>query len=159
AYTYSKTDRKFKDINNGIPFPVTYDRTHDLNVVVNYQLSRKWECGGVFVFTTGNTYTPLKSLFLVEQELNIEYGTRNSERIAPYHRLDLSFTYTPHPESTRKFTSSWNFSIYNVYNRLNPSFIYNDINTNIETGEANIKAIKVSLFPMIPSITWNFKWK
>ena len=159
AYTYSKTDRKFKDINNGNRFPVTYDRTHDLNIVANYQLSKKWECGGVFVFTTGNTYTPLKSLFLTEQELNIEYGTRNSERIASYHRLDISFTYTPHPESTRRFTSSWNFSIYNVYNRLNPSFIYNDINTNIETGVAEVKAIKVSLFPMIPSVTWNFKWK
>lgn len=159
AYTFSKTDRKFKDINNGNRFPVTYDRTHDLNIAVNYQISKKWECGGVFVYTTGKTYTPLKSLFLIEQELNIEYGTRNSERISPYHRLDVSFTYTPHPESTRKFTSSWNFSVYNLYNRLNPSFIYNDITTNIETGEANVKAIKVSLFPMIPSITWNFKWK
>lgn len=159
AYTYSKTDRKFKDINFGNRYPVSYDRNHDLNIVANYQISPKWEFGGVFVYATGNTYTPLKSLILIEQDLNIEYGTRNSERIEPYHRLDISFTYTPHPESTKRFRSSWNFSVYNIYNRKNPSFIYNDIDANIETGEASAKAIKVSLFPIIPSITWNFKWK
>lgn len=159
AYTYSKTRRKFDDISNGAWYPVTYDRTHDVNIVANYRLNKKWEIGGIFVFASGNTYTPLKSLILIDQNLNIEYGPRNSARIEPYHRMDISLNYVPHPESTRKFQSSWNFSIYNVYNRKNPAFIYTDLKTDLETGSATAKSVKVSLFPIIPSITWNFKWK
>lgn len=159
AYTYSKTRRKFDDIANGQWYPVTYDRTHDLNVVANYKINNKLELGAVFVFATGNTYTPLKSLFLTEQDLNIEYGSRNSARIQNYHRMDISLNYDPKPDSNKRFKSSWNFSVYNVYNRKNPAFIYTDLETDFEKGTASAKAIKVSLFPIIPSITWNFKWK
>jgi hypothetical protein len=77
--------------------------------------------------------------------------------------LDISATYTPKPH--KKYKSSWNFSIYNVYNRLNPYFIYLDIEDktpdgsgSIENGGLSPKASQVSLFPIIPSITWNFKF-
>ena len=159
SYTYSKTRRKFDDISNGAWFPVSFDRTHDVNIVANYRLNKKLEIGGVFVYATGNTYTPLKSLFLVDQNLNIEYGPRNSARIQPYHRLDISLNYDPKPDSNKRFKSTWNFSVYNIYNRRNPAFIYNSINTHLNEGYADAKAVKVSLFPLIPSITWNFKWK
>ena len=85
-------------------------------------------------------------------------GSRNSARIDPYHRLDFSATITPRPFSKKKFTSTWVISIYNVYNRKNTFFIYYDTETNSETGSAKATAYKVSLFPIIPSITWNFKW-
>lgn len=159
AYTYSKTRRKFDDIGNGAWFPVSYDRTHDINVVANYRLNKKWELGGVFVYATGNAYTPLKSLFLSEQNLNINYGPRNSARIQAYHRMDISLNYDPNPDSQKRFKSTWNFSVYNIYNRKNPAFIYTDLESNVQDGTASAKAIKVSLFPIIPSITWNFKWK
>jgi len=158
GYTYSKTERSFSEINEGNWFPVRYDRTHDVDFVLNYQLNPKWEFGAVFVYATGNTYTPLKSLFISEQNLNVEYGTRNSARIPNYHRMDVSVTYNPAFYKTKKFKSSWNFSVYNVYNRLNPAFIYTDVESDISAGTATARAVKVSLFPIIPSITWNFKW-
>ena len=75
-----------------------------------------------------------------------------------YHRLDISATYTPKPH--KKYQSSWNFSIYNVYNRLNPYFIYLDIegDGSLEEGGLTPTATQVSLFPIIPSVTWNFKF-
>ena len=160
GYTLSRTERSFDAIENGETFPATYDRTHDVSVVANYQLSKKWEFGGAFVYGTGNAFTPIKSLFLIEQSLNVEYGARNSARQQDYHRLDLSATFTPKADrSDKNFHSSWTFSVYNTYNRKNPFFIYTAFETDIEAGTAQAKAYKVSLFPVIPSITWNFKWK
>ena len=72
-----------------------------------------------------------------------------------YHRLDISFTYTPRPNSTRRFRSSWNLSMYNVYNRANPYFIYFDADEELQT----IRGKMVYLFPIVPSATWNFSFR
>ncbi|RME94003.1 MAG: TonB-dependent receptor, partial [Bacteroidetes bacterium] len=159
GYTLSRTERIFPDINNGEAFPAVYDRRHDLSVVANYTLSPKWEFGAAFVYGTGQAYTPLETLYFIEQDLVLEYGTRNSVRLIPYHRLDLSATFTPKPESEKRFNSSWAFSVYNVYNRRNPFFTYYDLETDVEAGTAQAKALQVSLFPIIPSVSWNFSWK
>lgn len=158
GYTLSKTTRKFEEINDGNAFPAVYDRTHDLSVVVNYEASPKWSLGSVFIYGTGQAYTPLKSLYFIEQSLVQEYGERNSARIKPYHRVDVSATYTRKPNSEKRFTSSWAFSVYNVYNRKNPFFTYYDLATNAADGTAQAKALQVSIFPIIPSVTWNFSW-
>ncbi|MCB0638218.1 MAG: TonB-dependent receptor, partial [Lewinella sp.] len=159
GYTLSRTERIFPDINDGIAYPATYDRPHDLAIVANYQLSPKVEFGGAFIYGSGQTYTPLKSLYFIDQNLVQEYGVRNSSRIQPYHRLDLSLTWTPNPDTEKNFSSTWSFSVYNVYNRRNPFFIYYDFETDASVGTAQAKAFRVSLFPIIPSITWNFSWK
>lgn len=159
GYTLSKTSRKFEEINEGKPFPAVYDRTHDLSIVTNYEASPKWSLGAAYIYGTGQAYTPLKSLYFIEQSLVQEYGERNSARIKPYHRLDVSATYTHKPNSEKRFTSSWAFSIYNVYNRRNPFFTYYDLETNATDGTAQAKALQVSIFPIIPSVTWNFSWQ
>lgn len=158
GYTYSRTERIFEDVK-GVVFPTTYDRPHDISVVANYELNKHWLFGGLFVYGTGKTYTPLKSVFLNDNSLFVEYGLRNSARLDPYHRIDLSVTYNRKPNSTKRFKSSWNLSVYNVYNRLNPFFTYYDTETDVNQGTATTKAVKVSIFPIIPAITWNFKWK
>ena len=158
GYTLSRTIRTFPDINNGESFPAIYDRTHDLSIVSNYALSEKWDLGAVFVFGTGNAFTPIQSLFFINQFPAIDYGPRNSARLPDYHRLDVSATYVPKPNSDKKFTSSWTFSVYNIYNRKNTFFTYYDFETDLTSGTAAATALKVSLFPMIPSVTWNFKW-
>ncbi len=158
GYTLSRTDRFFEAINDGNRFPAKFDRVHDLSVVLNYQLNPYLEFGSVFVYATGNTYTPLKNIYFIENNLNVNYGERNSARIEPYHRMDISLTYTPKPHSEKNFTSNWVLSVYNVYNRKNPFFIYYATDTNTQNLTASAKAYKVTLFPIIPSITWNFKW-
>jgi hypothetical protein len=53
---------------------------------------------------------------------------------------------------------SWNFSVYNAYNRHNPFFIYFQNDGNVYSGTLNVKAMQVSLFPLLPSVSWNFKF-
>ena len=85
-----------------------------------------------------------------------EYGDKNSYRMKPYNRLDVSITY--YVKKTKKIESSWNFSVFNVYNRHNPYFIYFTWDGNLQEGTFKTKAMQVSLFPVLPSITWNFKF-
>ncbi|NNE29319.1 MAG: TonB-dependent receptor [Saprospiraceae bacterium] len=158
GYTLSKTERQFPDIKRGEVYPAKFDRRHDLSVVANYELNDKWQFGGVFVFGTGNTYTPLRSFYLIEQNFQTRYGDRNSARIDDYHRLDLSATWTPKGRSFKGYASSWTFSMYNTYNRLNPFFIYYTAETEDNLAGASGTAVKVAIFPVIPSITWNFKF-
>lgn len=158
GYTLSRTLRSFKDIEGGRWYPAVYDRPHDLSVVANYKVSKKWDLGAIFIYGTGKLFTPVRGFFFVEQNLNLFYGPRNSARLDPYHRLDLSATYTPNPGSKKKFTGSWTFSLYNSYNRKNPFFVNFETETNFQTGTTSIKGTKITIFPLIPSITYNFKW-
>ncbi len=156
GYTWSKTERMFDDVDNGNPFPAKYDRRHDLSFTASYKITEKWSAGLVFVYATGSTTTLPLGQYLIDGELVSEYGDRNSYRMDPYHRLDLSVTYQH--KKTKKWESSWNFSVFNVYNRKNPYFIYFDDEGTVEDGTYRTFAKQVSLFPILPSITWNFKF-
>ncbi len=159
GYTWSRSERSFPEINDGAIFPAKFDRTHDLSVVANYKLSPKWSFGTVFVFGTGNAFTPITNLFLAERRLRPEYGDRNSARIDDYHRLDLSATFTPNPDSKKRFKSKWIFSVYNVYNRYNTFYNFPELSLlELDTGFLNAAYYKVSLFPIIPSVTWNYSF-
>jgi hypothetical protein len=74
----------------------------------------------------------------------------------PYHRLDISATLQG--KKTERFESNWNFSVFNVYNRHNPYFLYFDNEGDAKKGTLKIKAKQVSLFPVLPSVTYNFKF-
>ncbi|MEZ4911398.1 MAG: TonB-dependent receptor [Saprospiraceae bacterium] len=158
GYTLSRSERSFEDIENGRWYPAVYDRTHDLSLVLNYKPAPKWDFGMVFIYGTGKLFTPVHGFFIVEQNINLFYGPRNSARLDAYHRLDISATYTPKANKERKFKGSWTFSVYNTYNRKNPFFVNFDIDTNTNTGESQITGSKITIFPIIPSITYNFKW-
>ncbi|ANE49303.1 TonB-dependent receptor [Flavisolibacter tropicus] len=158
GYTLSWTWRKFDQLNGGEKFPAKYDRRHDLSIVGNYELSPKWKLGSVFVYGTGNATSLPVRFYFVEGVLTQEYSKINQYRLAPYHRLDISATYTPRPFNKKRFQSSWVFGIYNVYSRLNPYFVYFDQDGSIINGDLKIEARQVSLFPILPSVTWNFKF-
>jgi len=171
GYTWAKTERKFPDLNNGNVFPAKYDRRHDLTVVAGYKLNDRWTFGASFIYATGNTLTLPSSWYVQEQNLLFNYGARNSTRMAPYHRLDLSATLydkaykTKIDETTgetiqvkKKFRSNWSFSCYNVYNRANPFFLYVDNDGDFLNGDFKISVKQVTLFPIIPSVTWNFEF-
>ncbi|MBK9107869.1 MAG: TonB-dependent receptor [Saprospiraceae bacterium] len=158
GYTLSKTERWFDEIENGRVYPAVYDRPHDLSLVLNYSLSKNWDVSASFIYASGKTFTPIKSLFIIEGRPNVEYGPRNSQRLDDYHRMDLSFVYEKKSKSKKSFHSSWAFSIYNVYNNRNSFFTYNDFSSDVLTGNASVKAYEVTIFTIIPSVTWNFYW-
>ncbi len=156
GYTWSVTNRKFDDINHGNWYPAKYDRRHDLSVLASYKINKKWSVSAVFVFATGNSMTMPVSRYFIDGKLVTEYGDRNSYRMNNYHRLDLSITFKG--KQTKKFKSYWNLSIYNVYNRSNPYFIYFEEEGNLFEGNLKITPYQVSLFPILPSISWNFEF-
>jgi hypothetical protein len=158
GYTLSWTWRRFHDLNGGVKFPTRYDRRHDLSVVANYDAARRWKFGAVFVYGTGNAITLPERFYFVNGVLTQEYSALNQYRMRAYHRLDLSATYTPVPRKKKKISGSWVFSIYNVYSRLNPYFIYFDQEGSPISGDLKVEARQVSLFPIIPSVTWNVKF-
>lgn len=158
GYTLSWTWRQFKDLNNGNRYPTRFDRRHDLSVVGNYEINQKWKIGGVFVYGTGNATTFPESFFIIDGVLTQEYSQLNQYRLGAYHRMDLAATYTPIPKKKRKWQSHWVFSIYNVYSRYNPYFIYFDQTGSPYDGTLKVEARQVSLFPILPTVTWNFKF-
>ena len=156
GYTWSKTDKIFDDIDNGNPFPAKYDRRHDLSVTATYQITERLTASAVFVYATGNTTTLPIATYMVDGDIVNVYGTRNSYRMPAYHRLDLSVTYDI--KTKKNWESSFNFSIYNVYNHKNPYFIYVYNTGNVKEGTYKTVAKQLSIIPILPAITWNFKF-
>ena len=173
GYTYSKTMRKFDAIDDGEWFPAKYDRRNDLSLVGQFQINKRVNIGAVFVYATGNSISlPERRWFSLEENRIITvWSKRNQYRLNPYHRLDISLTINSKPfkkkvnietnkveKVNKKVTSSWNFSVYNAYNRANPYFIFFDFSGDPLQGTAEFGASQVSLFPILPSVTWNFKF-
>lgn len=155
SYTLSKTSRKFEHIDKGSVFPAKYDRRHDLSLQAAYQLSKRWKLMGVFVYATGNALTLPVGRYIINGNIVNEYGKRNRFRMPAYHRLDLSAAYTL--KKTDNFESSLVFSCYNIYNRKNPYYLYFDVSGNLNEYHLEIEPEQVSLFPVIPSVTYRLK--
>lgn len=154
GYTLGYTIREFKDLNNGNPFPARYDRRHDVSLVANYEINDKWSASMVFVFGSGNVFTMPVGFHLVEGNVGFIYGDVNNYRMPSYHRLDISATYKPNPN--KKLASTFTFAVYNLYSRLNPYFIYFATEGSLQENNLRLQPTKVAIFPILPSITWNF---
>ncbi len=185
GYTLSYTKRRFPDLNRGREFYAKYDRRHDVSIVMSYDLSKKWVFSAIWVYGTGNAITIPQSYYFIDGNFVTEYGERNSFRMPAYHRLDISATLTPdrtkkiekrrarimarkgitNPDEVnipkkffKNYESSWNFSVFNVYNRHNPYIVYFANEGSAYDGTLKIKAKQIYLFPILPSVTWNFKF-
>jgi len=158
GYTLSWTWRKFADLNAAEKYPAKYDRRHDLSVVGNYELNSKWKFGTVFIYATGNATSLPERFYIINGVLTQDYSNIDQYRLGAYHRLDLSATLTPKQKKNKRLQSYWVFSIYNVYSRLNPYFIYFDQTGSPYNGTLQVQAKQVSLFPILPAVTWNFKF-
>ena len=161
SYTLSWTNQKFKDLNFGKEFPFKYDRRHALSLTASYQLNNKWTFNGVFVFSSGGAFTVPTGRFSATNAGSIFEGTyfiyegRNNYRLHNYHRLDLSATHKKVGVLFKKpFEREWVFGLYNAYSRLNPYFVYFKIDPLTDQPVAK----QVSLLPVIPSISYNFKF-
>jgi hypothetical protein len=158
GYTLSWTWRRFPALNEGRKYPSKYDRRHDLSIVGIYELSPKWKLSSTFVFGTGNATSLPERFYFVDGTLTQEFSSINAYRMKPYHRLDMAVTYTPKQKKPRKYKGSWVFSIYNAYSRQNPYFYYFDQDGRLADGSLKVTAKQVSLFPIIPAVTWNVRF-
>lgn len=161
AYTLSKTTRQFDGLNRGEEYVFDYDRPHSFAISLSHKLSEKWNASASWVYQSGLPYTPvIGRQYYLHAEYGLQegliYGERNSARMKEYHRLDLGFQYEKLTKKGRK--SIWNFSVYNAYNRRNPSAYYYDDDRNyheiLEGVYKPLKLYQVSFFPLIPSVAY-----
>lgn len=156
SYTLAKSMRKIPGINNGKAYPSSYDRTHNVSLVTNYDLTKRWNLSASWVFATGSPTSYPIAKYDVQGNPMYYYADRNSNRIPDYHRLDVSLTYDFKKNAQRKVKQSINFSIYNLYARRNAYSVYfkqNEDNPNVT------EATRLSIIgSMIPSVTYNFNF-
>jgi len=154
AYTISRSERKIDGINNNEWYAAKQDRTHDISLVGIYDLTPKLSLSALFVYYTGNAVTFPSGKYMIDGSTYFLYTERNGYRMPAYHRLDVGVTWLR--KDTKKFESSWNFSVYNLYGRENAytiSFRQNENDPN------KTEAVQTALFRWVPSITYNFKFK
>lgn len=161
GYTLAKSEQRTPGrtsmepgINDGNWYNSNFDKTHDLSITGSYDLSKKWQLNTNFIFQTGLATTYPTGQYEYEGITIPVYGERNGDRLPAYHRMDISATYNPAIGEEKKFQSSWNFGIYNVYNRKNAYSISFRENSDTNQNEA----VRLSLFGIIPSVTYNFKF-
>ena len=166
GYTLSKTVRQFDELNFGREFPYKYDRRHDISLALAHEWNKRMDFSASWVYGTGNSVTlPTASYSGADNRLSYstrpgpfapgspqvyDYGDRNSFRMRAYHRLDLSFSWW---KDTKWGQRKWTLSLYNVYSRRNPFYM------NISRDkQGNLAYTQTSLFPIIPSIAYGFKF-
>ena len=160
GYTLSWSNRRFDNINFGEWYSYKYDRRHDFSLVVSHKFNDKWDVGATWVYGTGNAITFPQGVYIGmphtnpwDEQIPVEfvesYGNRNSTRLPAYHRLD--FGINKH-KKRKKWDSTLSIGAYNLYNRKNPFFAYLDYEDNQRVAK------QVSLFPIIPSISYRIQF-
>ena len=161
AYTLSKSEQRTPGrtaietgINNGQWYNTAHDKTHDISLTGSYEFNKKWSFSSNFIFQTGQPTTYPNGQYEYNGIVIPNYEARNSSRLPTYHRLDFSVNFNPKPESTKKFKGEWVFGVYNIYGRKNAASI--SFRENRDTG--NNEAIRLAIFGIVPSISYNFKF-
>jgi outer membrane receptor protein involved in Fe transport len=157
GYSLAWSMRQFDELNGGKEFYAKNDRRHDISVSLSYDILPNLTTSIVWVYATGNTMTVPIGFYFVDYDMITEYSSKNAYRISPYHRMDISVNWTI--RRTERFEHGLNFSVYNVYNRRNPFFISIGSSVNADKMEIQNTAYQMSLFPILPSISWNFKFR
>lgn len=161
SYTLSRSEQQTPGrtpeetgINNGEWYRAGYDKLHNLSVTGTYQYTQKWSFGAIFALQTGQPATYPEGQYQYG-DINVPiFGGRNASRLPAYHHLDVSATYVPKPDKKQGWQGEWVFSIYNLYNRHNSASI--SFRQNEDT--AKNEAVRLSIFGIIPSVTYNFKF-
>jgi hypothetical protein len=152
GYTLSWTKRQFPGLNEGRVFPYKYDRRHDLKAAVVHKIGKRVELSATWVFGTGQATTLPTEVYLDADNNEVEvFESRNNFRLPSFHHLDIGATFR---KQKRWGERAWVIGAYNVYNRRNPFFIYKGYG-----DDGNTPAFyQVSLFPFIPSVSYQFKF-
>ncbi|MEN2487707.1 TonB-dependent receptor [Flavobacterium sp. B11] len=161
SYTLSKSEQQTPGrtpeeigINNGQWYASAYDKTHNLAITSAYNLNEKWSFGANFALQSGQPVTYPNGQYEYLGITVPSYGLRNENRLPAYHHLDISATLTPSKNKDRNWKGEWVFSIYNLYNRMNAASI--NFRQNTDTGLN--EAVQLSIFGIVPAVSYNFKF-
>ncbi len=166
AYSLAWSDRTFAEKNGGVTYPARFDNRHTINIVANWDVSKKVQLNAAWVGHSGNRFTFMPQMWSPDEfgRLNFNYGSDaplrcpvNNYQLPFYHRLDLSCT-------VKNKRGYWTFSLYNAYCHMNTIAIRygsKDVVEQTPYGHTVVsKPVfqKVKILPVIPSIsyTWLF---
>ena len=153
SYTLSKAERKIPEINDGNTYSSSYDRPHSISIVGSYDLTKRWNISATWVYASGTPVTFPTGRYEQGNMIVPIYSERNGFRMPDYHRMDLAITLNSKEKPNKRRKSELNLSIYNLYNRHNAWMI----NFSQDEDDPTItKADLVYVFPILPSLTWNF---
>ncbi|RPH28085.1 MAG: TonB-dependent receptor [Bacteroidales bacterium] len=155
SYTYSRSYRTIPTIEKGKEYRAPYDKPHNVTVVLSYDITRRVTLSANWLFSTGQPFTVPSEKIVVDGSIIPIISQRNGERYPNYHRLDVAITIKTKKSFTRRWKGEWNISFYNIYNRKNAwaiNFMQDKENAN------NTYVEKTYLFPIIPSVSYNFKF-
>lgn len=151
GYTLAWSKRQFDNLNGGKEYPYRYDRRHDIKIAGIFSVSKNIEISADWVYGTGNAITMPIGFYQAHNGGTVEvFGSRNGYRMPAYHRGDVSIKFM---KQKKRWERAWILSAYNIYDRRNAFFIYAEQNN---VGYTRFK--QVSLFPIIPSISYQFKF-
>lgn len=156
SYTLAWSRCRFPELNGGNEFNAKNDRRHNVSISLSYEILPNLTASVVWVYATGNTMTVPTGFYFIGYNIITQYSAKNAYRVAPYHRMDISVNWVI--KRTEKFEHSLNFSVYNVYNRKNPFYVSVSTSMNSANMQITNQAYQMSLFPIMPSISWNFKF-
>lgn len=161
SYTLSNSEQRTAGrfanetgINNGNWYKTAYNKLHNIAITTAYKLNDKWNFGANFTFQTGQPVTYPNGKYVYQGITVPNYGLRNENNLPAYHHLDISATLTPKKSLQKKFKNEWVFSIYNLYSRKNAASI--TFRQNQETAQN--EAIRLSIFGIVPAVSYNFKF-
>jgi len=162
GYTLSFTTRQFNGLNAGEKYYARYDRRHDFSFVGTWEITPRFVLSGVWVYSTGQRFTPVIGYFLMpnSSSTNVNtlpiYGDRNSTVLPSAHRLDVSLIFKSKEKGTRrwmKWQGEWSIGAYNFYNRAQPYRIELESNP-----DGSVKYVSKGLFGFIPFLAYNFRY-
>ena len=151
SYTLSRAIRKIPEINSGKEYSAPYDKPHNVNVVLNFNATKRLIVSANWVFASGTPITFPVGSFEVDNTAIPIYSERNEYRMRSYHRLDLSATIKGKEHPGRFWNGEWVFSVYNAYGRHNDWML----NFDLEKGKAERTYLP---FVFFPAITYNFNF-
>ncbi len=153
-YTWSRSLRKISGISNNQWYPSNFDKPHDLSLVTNFQINKRNTISVNFSYSTGRAITiPVDRHGVESQFVVLNFSDRNAFRAPDYHRLDVAYTLGQGFRKSRKFKTSWTFSVYNLYARKNAFSIFVVQESN---ADPKIRRLAV-LGNAFPSLTFNFE--
>jgi len=151
AYSFSRTLRKFDEINDNILYPASYDKPHDFSLQLQYPITEKLKASALFVWSSGKVYSEPVSRYFINKNLINEYGPINNSRMPNYNRLDVGLEYLLYKKNA--FDMSIQLSAYNVYNRNNSYYIFYETIANLDKFSIDMNKTYVGLFPILPSVS------
>jgi len=167
GYTYSRVTRTFPDLNEGRSYNALFDRPHQINFSIAYDLTARWTMGANWNFLSGAPYTSPVSFYQYNGLEVPIYDQKNNDRLPSYHRLDLTANLKLNKNPEKKFKHDLTFSVFNLYGRKNPLFInfnkeeqaYRDFKVPSNLLESERAISQFYLFQFSPSVSYNFRWR